>query len=98
MVVIAKSIINTFIDKYPIAKQPFNNWYQIVKQADWGNYAEMKKDFGSVDAVGNDRYVFNVKGNDFRLISMIFFDKRTVFIRFIGTHSDYNKIKDCSII
>lgn len=47
--------------------------------------------------VGNDRYVFNIKGNSFRLVAMIFFDKRTVYIRYLGTHSDYDKI-NCSTI
>lgn len=62
----------------------------------WGNFNDVRNTFGSVDAVGNDRYVFNIKGNDYRLIAMIFFDKRTVYIRFIGTHAEYDKIKDCS--
>ena len=48
--------------------------------------------FNSADSVGNDRYVFNIKGNKYRLVAMIFFDKRTIFIRFIGTHSQYDDI------
>jgi mRNA interferase HigB len=56
----------------------------------------MKAMFNSVDAVGNDRYVFNIRGNNYRLIAMIFFDVRTVYIRFVGTHSEYDKLKDCS--
>ena len=50
----------------------------------------------SVDAIGNDRYVFNIRGNHYRLIALIFFDVRTVYIRFVGTHNDYDKLKDCS--
>ena len=63
-----------------------------------GEFYNVRDTFGSVDAVGNDRYVFNIKGNDYRLIAMIFFDKRTVYIRFIGTHAEYDKLKDCSTI
>ncbi len=71
-----------------------NNWYNIAKAADWNKLADI---FNNVDYVGNDRYVFNIKGNDFRLVTMIFFDKRTLYIRFIGTHAEYDKI-DCSTI
>jgi mRNA interferase HigB len=72
-------------------------WYDIAKAADWNKLADIKKVFNSVDYVGNDRYAFNIKGNDFRLVAMIFFNKRTLYIRFIGTHSEYDKI-DCSTI
>ncbi|MBC7654177.1 MAG: type II toxin-antitoxin system HigB family toxin [Oligoflexus sp.] len=59
--------------------------------------ADIKKVWNNADYVGNDRYVFNIKGNAIRLVAMVFFDKRTLYIRFIGTHSEYNKI-DCSTI
>jgi mRNA interferase HigB len=61
------------------------------------DFERHKKDFPSVDYVGNDRYVFNIKGNKYRLIAMIFFDIRTVFIRYIGTHGEYDEI-DCTTI
>lgn len=50
--------------------------------------------FNNVDYVGNDRYVFNIKGNDYRLVVIIRFAKGRVFIRFVGTHSEYDKITD----
>jgi mRNA interferase HigB len=52
----------------------------------------MKNSFNAVDAVGNDRYVFNIKGNHFRLIALIIFKVRTVFVLFIGTHKEYDQI------
>ncbi len=96
MVIIAKTFVNVFVHKHPASKGALNSWYQIVKEADWGNFNDVKNTFGNVDAVGNDRYVFNIKGNDYRLIAMIFFNKRTVYIRFIGTHAEYDNLKDCS--
>ncbi|KAA8482099.1 type II toxin-antitoxin system HigB family toxin [Arcticibacter tournemirensis] len=96
MVIIAKTIINNFAEKHITSKSALNSWFHIVKQSDWRNFSDVKNTFGSVDAVGNDRYVFNIKGNDFRLVAMIFFDKRTVYIRFVGTHAEYDKIADCS--
>jgi len=98
MVIIAKTFINIFADKHSASKAALNNWYQIVKEADWEKFNDVRNTFGSVDAVGNDRYVFNIKGNDYRLIAMIFFDKRTVYIRFIGTHAEYDKLKDYSTV
>jgi mRNA interferase HigB len=53
-----------------------------------------KKDFNSVDSVGNQRFVFNIKGNDYRLIVIIRFSIQRIYIRFVGTHEDYNKIYD----
>lgn len=57
----------------------------------------MKKTFNSVDAVGNDRYVFNIKGNNYRIVAMIFFDIRTIYIRFVGAHKEYDKV-DCKTV
>ena len=60
--------------------------------ADWANFNEVRKIFNSVDAVGNDLYVFNIKGNSHRLIVRIIFRVRTIYIKFIGTHKEYNKV------
>jgi len=97
MVILIKKTLSAFAEKHSLAAAPLNNWYNIAKAADWDKLADIKKVFNSVDYVGNDRYVFNIKGNDYRLVVMIFFDKRTLFIRFIGTHSEYDKI-NCSTI
>ena len=72
-------------------------WYEIVEAAQWQNFAEMKADFGSVDAVGNQHYVFNIRGNKYRLIVVVKFTIGHLFIRFVGTHSEYDKI-DASMI
>jgi len=71
-----------------------SNCDKVTEGADWKCLTDIKKDFGSVDFVGNDRYVFNVKGNAFRLIVMIHFSTRTVYIRWFGTHAEYNKIEE----
>lgn len=97
MVIISKTQLNAFGNTHADAAEALNEWYAAVKEADWSNLAEMKQRFSSVDYVGNDRYVFNIRGNNYRLVAMIFFNKRTVFVRFIGTHAEYDKI-DCSTI
>jgi len=97
MVVISYGRLRDFFIVHADAKDALNNWYRLLLQADWSTFHEMKKMFNSVDAVGNDRYVFNIRGNNYRVVALIFFDSRTVFIRFVGTHAAYDKI-DCTKI
>ncbi|MCX6205897.1 MAG: type II toxin-antitoxin system HigB family toxin [Bacteroidetes bacterium] len=97
MVIITWSQIRDFIKNYPFAAEPLNRWYEIVVKADWSNLSDLKNTFNNVDYVGNDRYVFNIKGNEYRLVAMIHFNHRTVYIRFIGVHEEYDGI-DCSKI
>lgn len=72
-------------------------WYEIVEQAEWKSLAEMKVDFQSVDYVGNQHYVFNIRGNKYRLVVVVKFVMGYVFIRWVGAHAEYDKI-DCSTI
>lgn len=69
-------------------------WYKTASRAEWTCFADMKRDFNSVDSVGNKRYVFNIKGNDFRLVVIVLFNSGTIYIRFVGTHREYDRIKD----
>lgn len=69
-----------------------------MKISDWANFNELKLSFNSADAVGNDRYVFNLKGNKYRIIALIILKIRTVFILFIGTHKEYDKIEASTVI
>ena len=64
-----------------------------MTKATWANFAELKAQFGSADLVGGDRVVFNIAGHNFRLIVKFVFAHQVAFIRFIGTHKDYDKIK-----
>lgn len=72
-------------------------WYNIVENAEWKDLNDIKIDFPSVDYVGNQHYVFNIRGNNYRLVVVIKFMMGYVFVRFIGTHKEYDKI-DCSKI
>ena len=93
MVIISKTIIRDFSKTYPGAEIGLQKWYEETKAASWRNFTEVKKTFNSVDSVGNDRYVFNIRGNHYRMIALIIFNVRTVFILFIGTHKEYDKVK-----
>lgn len=68
-------------------------WYNETQAADWRNFSDLKKTFNTADAVANDRYIFDIKGNQYRLIALIIFKVRTVFILFIGTHKEYDKMR-----
>jgi mRNA interferase HigB len=92
MVIITRKTIQTYGENNVNAIDALNDWYMRVKLADWSSFNELKKEFPSCDYVGNDRFVFNIKGNRYRLIAIIHFDVRTVYIRFIGTHAEYDKI------
>lgn len=86
--------IKEFSEKHSDAENPLNFWYHTVTAKKWDNLNEIKLTFNSVDYVGNNRYVFNIKGNNYRLVAIISFNAKKVYIRSIGTHSEYDKIKD----
>lgn len=90
--------IKEFIEEHPASEAPLRDWYKKTTRSEWNNYYDVKKTFNSVDSIGNNRFVFDIKGNNYRLIAIIIFASKKVYIRFIGTHKEYDKIKDCSII
>lgn len=94
MRIIARRTIIDYYEKHPQAKEALEDWYHKTKEAEWTCFADMKKTFNSVDSVGNQHYVFNIKGNDFRLVAVVKFSPSHVLIRFIGTHAEYDRIKD----
>lgn len=92
-IVTYKRIIE-FSKKHLDSEISLNVWYYAVKAQNWDNINELRQTFNNVDYVGNHRFVFNIKGNNYRLIAIISFEAKKVYIRFIGTHSEYDKIKD----
>ena len=72
-------------------------WYEVTEAAEWQSFADVRMDFGSVDAVGNQHYVFDIRGNRYRLVVVIKFVMGFVFVRFVGTHEEYDRI-DASTI
>ena len=86
--------IKEFSEKHADAENALNYWYHTVVSKEWDNLNDIKLTFNSVDYVGNHRFVFNIKGNTYRIVAIISFNSKKVYIRFIGTHSEYDKIKD----
>ncbi|MCF6351153.1 MAG: type II toxin-antitoxin system HigB family toxin [Flavobacteriaceae bacterium] len=94
MHVISFKRIREYFEKETNSKTALQDWYRRTKKADWDNYSDLINTFNSADNVGNSRYVFNVKGNHYRVVAIVRFKIKRVFIRWIGNHSEYNKIKN----
>ena len=92
MRVIAISTLRDYWTKHPECEQPLTEWYLKTCRADWRSLSDMRRDFNSVDYVGNQHYVFNIKGNHYRLVAAIKYIPKLVYLRFIGTHDEYGKI------
>lgn len=90
--IIKKSTLKEFAEQYPAAKEPLDEWYNKTKKATWENFSDLKKAFNSTDYVGNNRYIFDIGGNKFRLIALIIFKAKMIFILWFGTHADYDKL------
>ena len=93
MRVIAISTLKEFWEKHPDSEQALKEWYIKTERAKWESFNDMRKDSNSVDYVKNQRYVFNIKGNNYRLVAAVKFTPKLVYIRFIGTHQEYERIE-----
>ena len=92
MRVIAVSALREFWKKYPQAETPLRAWFADASRADWKNPAAIKAAHRNASFVGNNRVVFNIKGNDFRLLVAVHYNRRMMYVRFIGTHAEYDAI------
>ena len=92
MRVIARKTLILYYTKHADAKTALEEWFVKTMTSEWLCFSDIKKSFSSVDAIGDKRFVFNIKGNNYRLIAIVLYQPKLVFIRFIGTHEEYNKI------
>ena len=97
MHVISYKRINEFIKDHPDSAVKLVRWYKWMKRGKFQSLNEIKRKFSGVDYIGNERYVFNISGNKYRLVAVIFLSTQIVLIRFIGTHAEYDKIKASKI-
>jgi mRNA interferase HigB len=97
MRVIAKSTLRKFWEKNPTAKQPLLSWHKAAQIAKWKNMAEIKEKFRSASIINTTRVVFNIGGNKYRLICIVRLDKQVIFVRFIGTHKEYDQINAAEV-
>ncbi len=92
MRIIAKRTIREFWRRHPKAKGPLESWHQEVGRADWPTPSAVKLQFRSASMLKDNRVVFNIAGNQYRLAVKINYPYRIVYIRFIGTHKDYDAV------
>ncbi len=92
MRVIAKKILRDFWEKHADCEQQLKAWFREAEKAEWENPNKIKAVYPSASILANNRIVFNFKGNNYRLVSKINYDYGMVWIRFVGTHAEYDKI------
>ena len=93
MNVIARKVLKDFWERYPDAEKPLSTWYQIVSKGNWSSPADLKKAFGAnVDFVGDNRAIFDIGGNKYRLIVRFAYLHKSALIKFVGTHEEYDSI------
>jgi len=90
--IFAKSTLRQFWEKHSDSEQYLKTWYDTVQNSIWKNPNEVKQTYVSASILKSNRIVFNIKGNSYRLVAKFNFEKQWVFIRFIGTHAEYDRI------
>ena len=97
MNVISRPRLIKFWTKHPDSGTALRIWFKKVEQAKWKNVNELKTEFPTADYIGNDWVVFNIKGNNYRLIVLVYFTGQKMYIRFVGTHAEYDKINAITV-
>ena len=92
MRIIALSTLRTFWEKHPDAELPLRGWYAEASRAKWKTPADIKVAYRNASFAANSRVVFNIKGNDYRLVVAVKYGLGLMYIRFVGTHGQYDKI------
>ena len=92
MRIIAKKVLLEFCTKHSDCEQQLKSWYGETEKSEWKNINEITKEYPSANIIWNNRVVFNIKGNNYRLIVKINFHYQVMWIRFVGTHKEYDKV------
>jgi mRNA interferase HigB len=92
MRIISRKMLKEFWERHPDIRQPLQAWYDDAKHAEWKSPSDIKAIYRNASFVGNNRVVFNLKGNSDRLVVAIRYENGIVFIRFVGTHQEYDRI------
>ena len=87
-----RALLDKFVKSHSDSTKAMQKFIDIVEEADWKDLNDIKTDFNSVDYVTNERYVFDIRGNKYRIIAVIIFIGGVFSIRFVGTHAEYSKI------
>lgn len=97
MRIIARRTLREFWERHPQAMQPLLAWYADAKRADWKSPVEIKRVYRNASVLANSRVVFNIKGNDYRLVVAVHYDLGIIYVRFVGAHAEYDRIDSTTI-
>lgn len=92
MRIIALRTLREFWRRHPDAEMPLRAWYAIARRAVWSRPADIKADYRNASFIARNRVVFNIKGNDYRLVVAVHYNRSLMFVRFIGAHQEYDRI------
>ena len=92
MRILSLKTLRVFWERHPDAMEALLAWYHEVLKEDWDRPAKVKAKYGNASIVGNNRVVFNIKGNNYRLVVKINYPYRIVYVRFVGTHAEYSEV------
>jgi mRNA interferase HigB len=93
MRILSRSTLRDFWESHPDVEEPLKTWYYEASRANWQSPIDVKTAHRHASIIANNRVVFNIKGNSYRLVVAIRYDIGIIFIRFIGTHSEYDKVE-----
>ena len=97
MRIVALGTLQNFWQRHPDSEIPLRSWHAAASRAGWRSPADVKAAYRNASFVANNRIVFNIKGNEYRLITAVHYNRSMMFIRFIGTHREYDKIDASNI-
>lgn len=92
MRVISKKPLREFWEKHNDAKAPLQAWYDDALRSEWRTPQDVKQRYGNASIIADNRLIFNIKGNDYRLVVKVHYDRGQIYIRFVGTHREYDVI------
>jgi mRNA interferase HigB len=97
MQVVSKRTLRLFWEKHPQAETPLRTWHAVVEKARWAGPQDVREQFGSVDFVSDNRAIFNIGGNRFRLVAHVSYEFKAVLVKFVGTHAEYDEIDAATV-
>lgn len=90
--VITRKTLIAYMDKYPLAKNSLSKWYSEIVRYNFSSFNDLKEVYTNASLVADNRVVFNIKGNDYRLVVRVLFEYKAIQIKWFGTHKEYDKI------
>ncbi len=97
MRIVAVGTLRDFWRRHPDAEMPLRSWYALASRAEWTGPADIRAAYRSASFIPGNRVVFDIKGNSYRLVVAVHYNRKAMFIRFIGTHRDYDRVDAATV-